>query len=104
MTGQDKSEAPIEPLYGTWVNTEYDKAATACYSKKTIRTDGTISVFGDTRITEGRNGTYAIVDSWVDSNGNKYYKVEVLCKGWGTGKYHEIWRLNENKNGRSPRF
>ena len=96
VTGQDKVEAPIEPLYETWVNPEYDKGTKSCSSKFTIRPDGTFSYFGDTRITEGTNGTYTIVDSWVDSNGNKYYTVEVLTRGWGGGKFHETWRLSEN--------
>jgi len=94
--GQETVKAPIEPLYGSWVNPDFN-AGGKQYPKITIRPDGTAEIYGHTDISEGLKGEYTIIDSWIDSDGNKYYKVRASLPyggGWFSNLY-ELWRLNE---------
>ena len=94
MYGQNGLNVPIEPLYGTWVNPDYNKVP-EFPAKITLRPDGSFTKYGNTDITEGMEGTFTIIDSWMDSDGNKYYKVEWLGGFIGKTEYHHLWRLNE---------
>ncbi len=71
---------PIEPLLVTWVNHDYNKTGKS-WPKIIFRPDGTWATFGHTDITEGLEGPFTIIDSWIDSDGNKYFKC--LNQVWG---------------------
>ena len=36
--------------------------------------------------------TFTIIESWMDSDGNKYYKVDLV---FGIDTWYELWRINE---------
>jgi hypothetical protein len=89
-TGQDKVKAPIEPLYGTWVNPDYNTED--INAKLIIKPDGTSTECSHTDIEmPDSTGTYTIIDSWIDSDGKKYYKVDA---GTVFFKYR-LYRLDE---------
>jgi hypothetical protein len=92
--GQDKVEAPIESVYGTWVNPDYN--VRYYWAKMTIRPDGTFTYYNNTEFTEGREGKYTPVNSWVDSDGNKYYQMQVFAGYIGKTEFHELWRINND--------
>ena len=91
MYGQNGLNVPIEPLYGTWVNPDYYKVP-EFPAKITLRPDGSFTEYGNTDITEGMQGTFTIIESWMDSDRNKYYKVDLVR---GIDTYYELWRINE---------
>ena len=92
--GQDTGKVPIEPLYGTWVNPDYN--VVYFWAKITIRPDGTFTYCNNTEFTEGREGTFTPVDSWMDSEGNKYYQMQIFAGSIGKTEYHQLWRLNKD--------
>ena len=74
-TGKKAVKAPLEPFYGTWVNPDYNAAAV--YAKKIFRPDGTYTDYSHTDVEiPDAQSTYTIIESWMDSDGKKYYKVE----------------------------
>jgi hypothetical protein len=94
--GQNELNVPIEPLFGTWVNPDYEIIDDP-NAKVVIKPDGILEQFGHVDITVGVKGTYTIIDSWMDSAGNKYYKAEKKIHGLGGGKFKDLWKLNENE-------
>ena len=91
-TGKKAVKAPIESLYGTWENPDYntsDKNA-----KAIIRPDGTSVECSHTELPmhSCEEGTFTIIESWMDSDGNKYYKVDLVR---GINTWYELWRINE---------
>jgi hypothetical protein len=87
----------VEKCYGTWVNPKYDDN----YMKSSIyviKSDGTWEVSRNT-IDKNPNfsGTFRVTDSWIDSEGNLYFKIAIEYKGYGDkDKIHnyELWRLS----------
>jgi hypothetical protein len=86
----DLVEVIPEELYGTWINEEY-KGSTPPFGKDVYNPDGTFEWYRtepspwetDVEILEGgwirgTYGTYTIEDKWTDSDGNVWYKVEVV--------------------------
>ncbi len=92
-TGKKAVTVPIEPLLVTWVNQEYNKTGTS-WPKIIFKPDGTWATFGHTDITEGLEGPFTIIDSWIDSDRNKYYKIDAFLPSYG-GTRHILCRLNE---------
>ena len=91
-TGEKAVKAPVESVYGVWANLDYN---TAPYTAKfKIRPDGIIEVASHTEIEYQQyyEAAFTIVDSWMDSDGNKYYKVDVVR---GINDRYELWRINE---------
>jgi len=61
---------------GTWINEEYDSRAV--WAKYEIYRDGTFAVYNKTSDTgKNRSGTYEIVEKWIDSEGNTWYKRHI---------------------------
>ena len=91
-TGKKAVKAPIEPLYGAWANPDYNTEPHT--AKFNIRPDGIIEVASHTEIKYQRyyEATFTIVDSWLDSDGNKYYKVDLVR---GISEWYELGRINE---------
>ena len=84
-----------EELHGTWINEEYKSATTPPFKIHEINPDGTMGFFRtETSVWEEdievlENGwipcdsyTYTIDDKWTDSDGNVWYKVEVVGGGY----------------------
>jgi beta-lactamase regulating signal transducer with metallopeptidase domain len=94
---QNTTAVPEALLYGTWVNQEYNMDGTR-WPKMVFKSDGTWTTFGHTEITEGLYGTFKIVDSWMDSAGNRYYKAEAFSLYSGGKHFHDLYRLNEAGN------
>ena len=91
-TGKKAIKAPIESVYGTWANLYYNtKEYTA---KCTIRPDGIIEVASHTELEYHHfdDISFTIIESWLDSDGNKYYKVD---EARGIDTWYELWRINE---------
>ena len=91
-TGKKVVKAPIESVYGTWENPDYN--AVDSYAKAILRPDGTLVLFTHTElpIHACDEGTFTIIESWMDSDGNKYYKVDLVI---GIMDWYELWRINE---------
>jgi hypothetical protein len=69
-----------EPLYGTWVNSDYNKTGGA----KFVMQPGDIKLTyireTDTKHANGRR--FHIVDSWKDSKGDVWYKFTLEHASW----------------------
>ena len=90
-TGGKAVKAPIESVYGAWANPDYN--TTRQSAKLIYKPDGTYKQYSHTDITMSQGPyEYTIVDSWMDSDGNKYYKVDVVRY---TLDEYELWRINE---------
>ena len=90
VMGKKAVRAPTELFYGTWVNPDYDGLEPP--AKKIIRPDGTYTDYNRTDITRGDGPyKYTIAESWMDSDGKKYYKVDA---GTVFFKYR-LYRLDE---------
>ena len=84
-------KAPIEPLYGTWTNPDYNTVTKI--AKLIFKPDGTFIEYNHTDITMYLGPyKYTIAESWMDSDGNKYYKVDIAL---GIRSWYELWRINE---------
>jgi hypothetical protein len=89
-TGKKAVKAPMEPFYLTWTNPDYNTAQK--YAKLIFKPDGTYTLYSHTDITiYAGSYKYTIAESWMDSDGKKYYKVEVVA---GSDEYH-LYRLDE---------
>ena len=87
-TGKKSVKAPLEPFYGTWVNPDYNGLEPV--AKKIIRPDETYTNYNRTDIPRGDGPyKYTIAESWMDSDGKKYYKVEAFIEKYG------LYRLDE---------
>ena len=91
-TGKKAVKAPIEPLYGTWANPDYNTGYDIL-AKLIIKPDGTSTGYNHTDIVDrpASSGTYTIIESWIDSDGKKYYKVDAGTRFF---KYR-LYRLDE---------
>ena len=91
-TGKKAVKAPIESLYGTWENPDYNTSYKN--AKAIIRPDGTSVECSHTELPmhSCEEGTFTIIESWMDSDGNKYYKVDYVR---GINTWYELWRINE---------
>ena len=93
-TGKKAVKAPVESVYGTWVNPDYN--TTGKKSAKLIyKPDGTCIKISHTDITMGQGPyKYTIPESWMDSDGKKYYKVDFFYETEQGIEYY-LMRLNE---------
>jgi hypothetical protein len=96
-TGKKSVKASEEPLYGTWVNPEYDDD----YSHPAI-----IILTADGKWTEykkqadsnlWRQGVYTIIEEWTDSDGNSWYKSKWKNTITG-GSGYEILKVSDYGN------
>ncbi len=92
-TGKKAVKAPIEPLYGTWANPDYNTKG-GFYAKVKVRPDGIIEAAIHTELEYQKydEATFTLIDSWMDSDGNKYYKMDLVR---GINTWYELWRINE---------
>ena len=91
-TGKKAVKAPIESLYGAWANPDYNTSPQV--SKRIYRPDGTFIDYTHTDITMHHGPyEYTIQESWIDSDGNKYYKVDFILLG--SDIWHDLLRINE---------
>ena len=58
------------------------------------RPDGIIEKASHTELEydQRKEETFTIVESWIDSNGNKYYKMKNKT---GIQEFYTLWRINE---------
>ena len=93
-TGKKAVKAPIELLYGTWVNPDYNTANKQ--AKIIYKSDGYCSIYSHTDITIDQGPyKYTIPESWMDSDGKKYYKVDFFYATGREGIEYRLVRLNE---------
>ena len=91
-TGKKAVKAPIESLYGAWANPDYNTSPQV--SKLIFRPDGTFIDYSHTDISMHHGPyEYTIPESWIDSDGNKYYKMEFIILG--KDHWHDLLRINE---------
>jgi hypothetical protein len=89
-TGKKAVKAPIESLYGTWVNSDYNTRSLE--AKLIFKPDGTYTTYSHIDLTtHSRPNKYTIQDSWIDSDGKKYYKVDTTDVYEG----YSLYRLDE---------
>jgi len=105
--GVVSDEAPLELLYGTWMNPSYDetwKHGGECvfkYAKMVVDRDGTIHFFQNSFAPEysyiGEIGTWEVTNSWTDRAGDNWYKVKyyVLCV---YATYYHLWKIDRSGN------
>ena len=97
--GLFKKEAPVDLLYGRWVNTRgYEHWECASRARKVvIDRDGSVHVYKTPTSLEhsylGHNGHYTIVESRMDRKGYCWYKVitEYPYVSW---TWHDLWRID----------
>ena len=91
-TGKKAVKAPIESVYGTWANLDYNTEHRT--AKFNIRPDGIIEMASHTELEykQWDDIKFTIIESWMDSDGNKYYKVD---DAHGIDTWYELWRINE---------
>jgi hypothetical protein len=88
-TGKKAVKAPLEPFFGTWVNPDYN--GTGIDAKLIYKPDGTYIEYSHTDITRcSVPYKYNIQESWMDSDGKKYYKVEAFIF-----EKYSLYRLDE---------
>ena len=91
-TGKKAVKAPIESIYGAWANPDYNTSRPP--AKQIFRPDGTFIDYTHTDITIYHGPyEYTIQESWIDSDGNKYYKVDIIVLGMDI--WYELWRINK---------
>ena len=74
--GCGDEKEPEEPLYGTWVNEEYDK--TINIGKVVVYPDGTYAATASKDEHDPvLSGEFFINDVWDDSDGNIWYEINV---------------------------
>jgi len=102
--GLFKREAPLEMIYGSWVN-ENDcnrwKASLPTgqfMGKIIINEDGTLQMFQTPFSPElpyiGGTGYYTISDSYLDRKGNHFYKIAIKCPFAKILVVYELWRID----------
>jgi hypothetical protein len=80
-------------IVGTWVNSNYNENEWVT-AKLIVKSEKTAEFYKRESDTWPSPATITIVDRWVDSKGNIYYKAEVTFS-YRT-KYH-LWKLNSSK-------
>jgi len=92
-TGKKAVKAPIESVYGAWANLDYNTRS-QFYAKCKVSPDGIIVGASHTEQEYHHfdNISFTIIESWIDSDGNKYYKVDIVR---GIQTWYELWRINE---------
>ena len=94
-TGKKAVNTPIEPLYGTWVNTEYNKAF-YIYAMCVINPDGTIALYDkDSSTKPSYIGTYTITKKWTDDEGDIWYKIHNVI-GEGADDLYELCKISDS--------
>lgn len=100
-----KKEAPVEPLYGRWVNDQLDYSKWINHQgdifkgKLIIDSDGTIHNYQTPDCPEGydhvgQNARFKVTESYMDREGNYLYEVyTVWCPGF-VG--YNLWRLDSS--------
>jgi hypothetical protein len=93
VTGKKAVKAPIESVYGVWANPDYN-AITYEIARFNVRPDGIIEIAPHIELEYQKyvEATFTIVNSWMDSAGNKYYKVDIAR---GVTTSYELWRIDE---------
>ena len=90
---EDKTS--IDPIIGTWVNTDYDKIFK--FGKFIVKPDYAIDAFDDpARTTVPATYTFIVDESWSDAEGNIYYKLTIKRAGYGRITY-ELWKLDSSQ-------
>jgi beta-lactamase regulating signal transducer with metallopeptidase domain len=82
---------PNEVLFGTWVNTDYNRMAQSAKIK--LHADGTGECYAKTSSIDRLCGdTYIIEDTWTDEDKNIWYKIRSSSDRY----YYELHRINKN--------
>jgi hypothetical protein len=98
LAGSGKKE---EELYGTWVNSDYNKSAESAKvivdPDPGIRDDANGTVIGYLRESDeqptGRFG-FRIEEKWNDDEGNIWYKIEAFSHT----RYNHLWKISNSGN------
>jgi hypothetical protein len=90
-----------EELYGTWVNSDYNRSAEIAKfivdPDPGIRDDanGTIIVYiRESDEQASWRSSFRIEEKWNDDEGNIWYKIEDL----GHTKYYHLWKISNSGN------
>jgi len=73
--------APDDPLFGTWVNEQYDQAGTSYFAKRVYLPDGRELDYDYIAATEPSRECRDTIDkAWIDAEGNHWYRIHTI--GW----------------------
>ena len=101
--GLFKKEAPIELLYGRWLNEQdYDQWKSSDsglnMGKLIVDQDGSIHLYQTATCPElsyvGANRYYYIADSFIDRKGNHLYKLAIGCPYDKAQILYELWSID----------
>jgi hypothetical protein len=86
----------MKQFEGVYVNTEYSGQEITQPQKFVINSNGRIEDWSRaTNEHPSYTGTYTVAESWMDSKGNSYCKVDL---NYGGGRTQELWRLDKSEN------
>jgi len=86
----------MKQFEGVYVNTEYSGQKGTHPQKFVIISDGRIEDWSlATNEYPSFRGTYTVAESWMDSKGNSYCKVDAT---YGFTKSLQLWRLDKSGN------
>jgi len=101
-----RKEAPVELLYGRWMNTQsldirdcesWMFIGNKLVGKLVVDPEGTYHVYSNPTIPEypymGENGSYTVKESYVDSEGYCYYNVHTEAL-YGPCIFYHVWRID----------
>jgi len=86
----------MKKFEGVYVNTEYSGQKPTQPQKFVITSDGRMEDWSHaTNEYPSYKGTYTVAESWMDSKGNMYCKVDL---NYGGARTQELWKLDESGN------
>jgi hypothetical protein len=93
-----KKEASLDNLYGEWITIDYGEGAHSKPAKVICSVEGVITEYSSILSSKPDNSaTFSVVESWVDSQGNLYLKVN--CNYSEPGSAHstfDLWKLDSS--------
>jgi hypothetical protein len=78
---------PDDPLFGTWINDNYDRARAEVMARIVYSRDGRELRYRHIADAEPvYDGTFVVEEKWVDTEGYRWYKIQWAGKCCRTGK------------------
>ncbi len=85
-----------EELYGTWVNTEYNETHIHLPAKFVYHPDGTLAFYWTETSARKTEGTFNIIEKWIDDEGNIWYKVIRNITHPGKATLHTLNKISNS--------
>lgn len=107
VTGGSKRKASVDDVHGEWFTIDYSEALPSPPAKVICSIDGTLSEYSNLSSNEPQDrGTFSIIESWVDEQGNLYLKVNCAYEKpdsihntfdlWKLDSSGTVWELNRS--------